>query len=174
MTKCLSVHGMTALGLDLSTQIRKYKRKDKNAQIKITKCNSVHCMTALGLDLSIHFSDKHKNTNTNAKTKMHKYKLTKCPSVHGMTALGWCLPLHSSDKHKYANTKEQKCKKYKHKNTQIKTDKMSFRAWYDSPWSLPAFAFLSSSRPSHSRAAGRPKTRKDFQRFNRSRTINSF
>ena len=105
---------------------------------------------------------------------MHKYKLTKCPSVHGMTALGWCLPLHSSDKHKYANTKEQKCKKYKHKNTQIKTDKMSFRAWYDSPWSLPAFTFLSSSRPSHSRAAGRSKTRKDFQRFNRSRTINSF
>ena len=62
----------------------------------MTKCNSVHCMTALGLDLSIHFSDKHKNTNTNAKTKMHKYKLTKCPSVHGMTALGCYLPLHSS------------------------------------------------------------------------------
>ena len=95
--------------------------------------------------------------------------MTKCPSVHGMTALGLYLPLHSSDKHRYANTKE-----HKYKRTKCKNDKMSFRAWYDSPWSLPAFAFLSSSRPSHSRAAGRPKTRKDFQRFNRSRTINSF
>ena len=131
----------------------------------MTKCPSVHGVTALGWICLYIFP-----TNT----KMHKHKMTKCPSVHGMTALGCYLPLHSSDKHKYANTKEHKCKKHKHKNAQIKNDRMSFRAWYDSPWSLPAFTFLSSSRPSHSRAAGRPNTRKDFQRFNRSTTINSF
>ena len=121
MTKCPSVAGMTALGLDLpntslwKTQICKYKR----TQILNDKMPFRAWSDSPWLDLVIHFSDKHKNAQT-------------------------------------------------------QNDKMSFRAWYDSPWSLPAFAFLSSSRPSHSRAAGRPKTRKDFQRFNRSRTINSF
>ena len=168
---------MTALSLVLPLHPSEEPKKQiqKNTH---TKTQNV-LPFVLRQPLAIHFSDKHIFTNTNAKTKTDKRQtdkkeMTKCPSVHGMTALGWYLPLHSSDKHKYANTIEHKFKKYKHKNTQIKTDKMSFRAWYDSPWSLPAFTFLSSSRPSHSRAAGRPKTRKDFQRFNRIVTINSF
>ena len=76
MTKCPSVHGMTAFSLSVYTFFRQTQiqtQRQKMQRYKMTKCPSVHGMTALGLYLPLHSSDKHKYANAkNTNTKIHK------------------------------------------------------------------------------------------------------